>query len=188
MSDTVISDSDQISGQVVTLRLLTLKDCTQEYVNWLNDKEINQFLETRWAQQDIESIRDFVAKMRNDSSSYLFAIIYNDDNSHVGNIKLGPINPYHSYADVSYFVGNKSVWGKGIATEAVCLIKSFAFDVLGLNSLWAGVYEANLGSYRTLEKNGFTKVGFFPNQLLTEAGYQAHIFMGVNNNKKEMIE
>lgn len=75
---------------------------------------------------------------RENNHSFLFKIICNNSNCHIGNIKIGPINPHHNYADISYFIGEKSLWGKGIATEAIQLILKYAFEELKLHKVTAG--------------------------------------------------
>ena len=148
-----------LKGEKVYLRTIELSDCTETYLNWLNDKEVNQYLETRWTEQTIEKIKDFVQSIRESSHSYLFAVIF--ENKHVGNIKIGPIHPIYKCADVSYFIGDKTVWGKGIATEAIKLVTDFGFNVLGLNKLSAGAYENNIGSRNALLKNHYRQEGVF---------------------------
>ena len=45
----------------------------------------------------------------------MFHVTSNQPNAliHIGNIKLGPINKYHKYSYISYFIGNKNFLGKG---------------------------------------------------------------------------
>lgn len=154
-----------LEGKNISLRTIELSDCTQNYLDWLNDTEVNQYLETRLYEQSLNSIADFVKSMRESSTCYLFAIIY--ENKHVGNIKIGPINSFHKFADISYFIGDKTSWGKGVATEAIRLVCEFAFKILKLNKLCAGAYEANKGSQIVLEKNGFKREGIKRKQYLT---------------------
>ena len=162
---------EELIGKKVKLRALELEDCQQYYLDWLNDKEVNQYLETRWIEQDIEKIKDFVSSIRESNHSYIFAIIYG--NQHVGNIKIGPIHPIYKHADVSYFIGEKSAWGHGVATEAISLITSFSFHVLGLNKIQAGVFEENIGSSKALLKNGYKLEGTFRKKTFVtkEKGY-----------------
>ena len=146
-----------LQGEKVFLRMVELSDCVQYYLDWLNDSEVNKYLETRWHKQSIESITDFVKSVRESSHSYLFAIIYN--NKHVGNIKIGPVHPVYNFADISYFIGDKSVWGKGVTTEAIKLICDFAFDKLKLNKICANAHQPNIGSQKVLTKNQFKHEG-----------------------------
>jgi RimJ/RimL family protein N-acetyltransferase len=101
---------------------------------------------------------------------YLFAIVR--DGAHLGNIKIGPINPHHSYADVSYFVGERSVWGRGLATDAIRIASRFGFDRLGLHRLQAGVYAGNLGSARSLEKGGYRQEGIWRSAVVGSDGWE----------------
>lgn len=144
-----------LKGKNIYLRMLELEDCRQYYVDWMNDKEVNQYLESRWEKQTLSTIQTFVKSIRESSHSYMFAIIFQD--KHVGNIKLGPIHPIYKYADIGYIIGDKTVWGHGIATEAIKLITNFGFDVLKLNRLQAGCFEQNIGSQCVLHKNNYNR-------------------------------
>ncbi len=134
----------------IYLRTIDLEDCTPTYVNWLNDPEVNQYLETKWNEQTLESIRDFVNLQIKSVNSILFAIILGRDNRHIGNIKVGPINEHYRTADISYFIGDKALWGKGIATEAIGLVSDFSFEELELHKCEAGAYSVANGSWKAL--------------------------------------
>lgn len=157
-----------LKGMSIYLRMVDLTDCSVVYLNWLNDVEVNQYLETRWSEQSLESIKKFVEDIRNSDHSYLFAII--KDEKHTGNIKIGPIHPIYKYADVSYFIGDKTQWGKGVATESIKLVTDFGFKILGLNRLQAGAYENNIGSQKALEKNGYIKEATYRKKYFTNLG------------------
>lgn len=174
----VISPSEIVPGTRVSLRLVTLEDCTDRYVGWLADPEVNRFLETRYSEQTLDSIRAFVSAMLASVDSYLFAIIENAAQEHVGNVKVGPVNARHSFADVSYFIGERRAWGKGLGTEAVVLATRFGFERLGLHRLQAGLYESNLGSRRVLEKAGYSYEASLKKQLLIEGRWEDHVWFG----------
>jgi len=178
---------ENLSGKLITLRTIEISDCNEAYVSWLNDSMVNQYLETRFSVQTLQSIIEFVYGMIKSDSSYLFAMITNDGNSkHIGNIKLGPIHPHYLCADVSYFIGDKNYWGKGIATEAIKLVVDFAFDKLKLHRVQAGVFEHNIGSVKALEKSGFICEGRLRNQLRvnTKSQWQDHLFYGILNENE----
>ena len=149
------------------LRYVSLSDCNDEYLAWLDDHYVSQFLETRWCRQSISTIKHFVKTCWEDPSSHLFAIIDNalTPGKHIGNVKLGPVNPHHLTADLSYFIGNKLYWGQGYATEAVSVALEFGFEVLQLYGIKAGLYATNISSQKVLEKNGFALTGKFPGAL-----------------------
>ena len=161
----------RLSSGGVLLRQIELGDCTHSYVSWLEDPEVNQYLETRWSEQTLESVQSFVQSQLDSENSVLFAIILADDGRHIGNIKLGPINEHHRHADVSYFIGDKTMWGKGIATKAINLVCRYGFSDMNLHRIEAGAYAKAIGSQRALEKNGFIKEAVFRQQVLTNIGY-----------------
>ena len=165
-----IQPNEILKGNKVSLRLVTLEDCSLRYEGWLADPQINQYLETRWHPQSLESIQNFVNDMIVSPSDYLFAIIENTSCQHIGNLKVGPINPFHSYADISYFLGEKSTWGRGYATEAICLGTDFGFTRLNLHRIQAGLYAGNMGSAKALEKAGYKREGSLRKQLKNVSG------------------
>ncbi|MCR4792047.1 MAG: GNAT family N-acetyltransferase [Lachnospiraceae bacterium] len=158
-------------GKKIYLRQAEMTDCTERYVDWLNDPEVNQYLETRWSDQNLESIKTFVKSQRENDHSLLFAIVLMENNLHIGNIKIGPINSHYNHADISYFIGEKDQWHKGIATEAIQLICQFGFEQLLLHRIEAGAYEAAVGSWRALEKCGFVREGVFRQQVRLNGNY-----------------
>ncbi len=107
-------------------------------------------METRWSEQNIDTIKEFVSLQRESEHSILLAITLSDDGRHIGNIKLGPINKYHKYGDISYFIGDKSMWNKGITTKAINLLCGYGIDHIGLHRIEAGAYAMALGSWRAL--------------------------------------
>ena len=67
--------NEKIKGKDIYLRAVEIADCNDKYLDWLNDRQVNQYLETRWHEQSIDKIKEFVTAMRDSDHSYLFAII-----------------------------------------------------------------------------------------------------------------
>ena len=44
----------------IYLLSINVNDVNETYVNWLNDPLVNQYLETRFSLQNIETVRSFV--------------------------------------------------------------------------------------------------------------------------------
>lgn len=63
-------------------------------------------------------------------------------------------------AEIGYWIG-EPFWRKGIATRAVRLIVDYGFKTLGLERIYASVFEGNVGSQRVLEKCDFLLEGTF---------------------------
>ena len=146
------------------LKILRPEDITDDYIAWMNDKHIVQFTDQSQIIHSKETVTSFVKSMFISQENFLFGIFYH--NLHIGNIKLGPVSFFHQKGDISYIIGNKSFWGKGIATIVIKEVVFFAFHTLRLHKLYASVYENNTGSSKVLLKNGFVKEGHFMKDLL----------------------
>lgn len=148
-----------IEGPRLTLRRVRVSDVTPAYVAWLNDPDVNRYLEVRYVKHTAAGVRKYVASMEGDESSVFCAIALKDGDRHIGNIKIGPVNTAHRFADVSLVIGEKDCWGRGYATEAIRLITRYGFERLGLLKIEAGVYAPNQGSTKAFLKAGYRHEG-----------------------------
>lgn len=160
-----------LNGEKIYLKLLNVDDVTQNYINWLNDSEINEFLECRWKNHTFEEVKDYVKNISDSSSDYMFGIFNKDTNEHIGNIKIGDINQIHRYANIGLVIGNKKSWGKGYGAEAITLITRYAKNELNLNKLIAGIYENNIGSYKAFLKAGYNNAARYKKQRFYKGSY-----------------
>ena len=160
------------------MRTVTLADCTEYYIQWMNDEETNQYMETRWSPQNRESIVSFIETMRCSSDCYLFAIIEKKANKHIGNIKIGPIHQRYRFADISYFIGAKKYRRSGLAKEAVRRICEFGFQELHLHRIQAGVIDGNDASASVLTACGFVLEGRLADKFIVRGEYKDHLIFG----------
>ena len=149
------------------LRALEPGDLNATYLSWLNDPAVNRYLETRFLPQSHEALQAYWEDHRDDPSSPWFAICLASEGRHVGNIKLGPIQWLHRRADLSLFIGERKCWGQGYASEAIALVRDWAFRELDLQKLNAGIYSGNLGSRRAFEKCGFELEGTLRQEVVS---------------------
>ena len=152
------------------LRPLAEADCTPAYVAWLEDPDVNRYLETRHARQTLESVREFVTGVNARDNEHLFGIFLREDERHIGNIKVGPVLARHPVADVSLLIGARDCWGRGYATEAIRAVSEHAFAVLGVKKLSAGMYKGNEGSLRSFIKAGYQQEGLRRQHYMTDHG------------------
>ena len=152
----------------IILRKLNLKkDISKKYQNWMNDLEVHKYTQQKYTKHSLINIRKFVREKNKSKNEFLYGIFLkkNNLNIHIGNIKLGPINFIHRIAEVSYFIGEKELWGKGYTTLAIKEIIKIA-KKMGLKKLKAGFYEMNIGSKKVLEKNNFKLEGKFKSEIV----------------------
>lgn len=145
----------KIENERVTLRPVLPDDATLEYAGWLNDLEVNKYLEVRFVKHSPESTRKYILEMAQDPEEIFFAIVRKDTEKFIGTIKIGSIVWKHGVGSVALMIGDKSSWGKGFASEAIMLISDYAFNDLGLRKLIAGIYEDNIGSIKAFVKTGY---------------------------------
>ncbi|OUR80072.1 GNAT family N-acetyltransferase [Colwellia psychrerythraea] len=76
----------------------------------------------------------------------------------LGSIGIKIVNHEAKIGEVSFMM-KPSAQGKGFASEALSLLKDYAFAELTLNKLTAICSVNNIGSYKLLEKLGFQREG-----------------------------
>lgn len=165
----------------ITIRNLIASDITETYCNWLNDIEVNHYLESRFTKWDIDSL----IKYYHDKNGVELLLAIIDDNSaaHIGNIKISSIDKHHRRADIGIIIGDKRFWGKGIATGAIELVTNYCFSTLQLHKVTAGAYAENIASIKAFQKNGFAIEGERKDHCLTPSGWTSVILMGkINKN------
>ena len=95
------------------------------------------------------------------------------DGVYVGDIWCYCIDPEETpNAMVGYCLLEKSLWGKGVATEALRLFQQDAVSRFGLKSMGGIAYCDNGASVRVMEKNGFHKAEEFTEDGILSAYYE----------------
>lgn len=162
-TDPISSREKTAIGSLVFLRELTEEDASDAYAAWLNDPEVNQWLETR--RVTVPELRDYIRAKRASPSALLFGIFWKETGQHIGNVKLEPIDDEKKEATIGILIGEKPFWGKGVATEVTNLAVKYAFSALGLQAVTLGVIPENKPAIRVYEKCGFTRVRIEPNAM-----------------------
>jgi len=154
----------KIEGKRIYFKNLTEKDATKRYCQWLNDPEVNRYLETKAA--TVEGLREYIKTKNEDPNSLFLGIFFKKNNQHIGNIKLEPLNFKKKKAFLGLLIGDKNYWGIGIGTEATKLIVDHCFYELNLDKAEAAMIAENIGSFKIHEKLGF-KVDKIENNIIS---------------------
>lgn len=165
----------------ITIRNMIISDITETYCDWLNDIEVNNFLESRFTKWEIDSLLKYYHDKN--GIELLLAIIDDNSGTHVGNIKISNIDKHHHRADIGIIIGDKRFWGKGIATEAIELVTDYCFSTLQLHKVTAGAYVENIGSIKAFLNNGFVIEGERKEHFLTSSGWTTAILLGKVNKE-----
>jgi len=144
----------------VELFLLEPEHVGPDYVRWLNDPQINRFLESRFVAHTLDSTRDFVRQCRQDPGTLFLGIRSHAlAGRHVGNVKLAPIDRRHGLGEIGILIGEPQAWGRGLGSTTLAILSTIARTQLGLRKLTAGCYASNVGSRKAFERVGFVLEG-----------------------------
>ena len=116
----------KLSIDEINLNILKSRNVTKKYLDWLNDYEIVKYTEQKNITHSIDSIKNYVSEKYDCPNNYLFGIFFKK--KHIGNIKLGPINFKKRNATLSYFIGERKFWNKGITSKVIKRISDFALQ------------------------------------------------------------
>ena len=170
-----------IEGNQIYLRPLNLSDVNQNYLNWLNDEEVMNGIAT--SNYNLASLESYVEKKIKDENIHFLAIVYKDNNLHVGNIKLDFYDENAKVAELGLLIGNKQYWGRGLAKEACQLMINYAFDSLLYRKIYLAVYENNITAINLYKSLGFKEEGRLIKHVSINGKYYDKFLMGMFNKK-----
>lgn len=149
----------KLESKNLIFKPLSLEHLSNDYVEWLNDKEVNKYLETG-NDYNLDKLEKFLAKVEK-KDIYFWAIHLKVNNIHIGNIKIDPINHKHGLGEYGILIGRKSEWGKGYAKEASLTILEYCFKIIGLRKITLGVVEENIAAYKLYKNMDFVIEGIY---------------------------
>lgn len=143
----------ELESERLLLKRLTIDHLSDSYVSWLNDCEVNKYLETRGG-YSLEKLKAFLIDQEK-KDIYFWAIQLKDSSKHIGNIKIDPIDLNSKSGEYGILMGSKEHWGKGYAREASQVVIQFCFNVLFLKKINLGVIENNESAVSLYKRLGF---------------------------------
>ena len=171
-----------LQGERVALRSLSAKDAGIRYLGWMKDPLVQRYLESRFVEHSLESLRAFIDAMNASKDNFLLGICLRSGR-HIGNIKLGPIEPHHRHAAIGLMLGERDTWGKGYAAEAIGLITDHAFADRKLRKLFAGCYAVNQASQKAFKRCGYRVEGRQTARWLCDGLPVDNILMGLTRSQ-----
>jgi [ribosomal protein S5]-alanine N-acetyltransferase len=172
-----------LENSLIYLRKIEKSDLNKNYYDWLNDSSTIKFMEIRKFPNSISDIEEYIMESSESNSIIMFAICLKESSKHIGNIKLWQIDWINKNAMISILIGDQECRGMGIAKESISLICDYAFNILNMHKLRAGIHEENIASLKVFKSNDFVQEGLLLDQIFFEGSWSNQYLLGkVNNN------
>ncbi|MDQ6883200.1 MAG: GNAT family N-acetyltransferase [Candidatus Dormibacteraeota bacterium] len=147
-------------GPVIRGRLVTLRPPLPEEAEvmraWFADPDITRFLLLLFP-PTLAAEKDWIETMGKAQDHVIWAIEH--QGRLIGTTGLHHIDWANQRAGTGTVIGDKSAWGKGIASEVMALRTRYAFTQLPLRKLHSSVIDGNAASLRAQHKTGYREVG-----------------------------
>jgi len=166
-------------GRQLYLRPLERTDLTERYQSWLNDPEVTVYMETGVFPTTLQQLERYYQAVTSSPDQVILAVVHQESDLHIGNVKLGPINWVHRRAALGILIGDKEYWGKGLGTEAVSLAVEYGFYRLNLHRISLGVFEEHKSAVRCYQKVGFKIEGHLRQDVFRDGQYKNGLWMGL---------
>jgi RimJ/RimL family protein N-acetyltransferase len=147
---------------------------------WWRSIELSQYLaQEALFPKNEEDETEWYESARKDPNVFVFAIRRQDDDTLVGTATLFNINWRIKKCLFGIALGDPTVWGKGLGTDATRVIIRYAFHELNLNSVRLYVYEFNERALKAYEKAGFKTEGIQRQSVYREGRYFDETVMSI---------
>jgi RimJ/RimL family protein N-acetyltransferase len=166
-----------LAGPRVVLRPLVAADADGPYLDWFNDAEVSRLNSHHAFPYTRDEALAWIAALPGRRDALVLAIEL--DGRHVGNISLQDIDPVARGAELAIVLGDRSVWGQGIGTEAAELLVAHGFRALNLHRIACGTVAANRGMRRLAERLGMAEEGRRRDAAWTDGAYHDVIEYGL---------
>lgn len=149
---------------------------TDNYIGWLNDKNIMKYSEQRHVAHDRETALKYFKSFTNTPHIYL-AILDKVNRNHIGNI-LAHINIPNNVSDISILIGGEH-HGKGVGNEAWFSMMKYLFIEKNIRKITAGTMMLNKGMLKIFENNQMKIEGIRKKQFLLEGKEVDAVLVGI---------
>ena len=126
------------------LKPLSKVHLSQEYVDWLNDAEVNKYLDSGGG-YTLGKLTEYINDVIKNNILF-WGIHLKNTGRHIGNIKIHPINQKHGLGEYGILMGDKLEWGKGFAKESSLKVIDYCFNDLNIRKLTLGVVADNISA------------------------------------------
>ena len=157
------------------------RDDIPQFVIWLNDPEVLQFLMRNLplSRADEENWFDRMIQRPPAERVLVIEVKTADGWKAIGNTSFMDINWQDRNAEVGIFIGEKDYWNRGYGREVMMLMLRHGFNSLNLHRIYLKVFENNLRGIRAYERAGFVHEGRLRQDIFRDGRYFDLLVMSV---------
>ncbi|MBB5139178.1 RimJ/RimL family protein N-acetyltransferase [Thermocatellispora tengchongensis] len=145
-------------GDLVRLRAIEPWDSPLIY-DWLNDAEVTRWMTGTHPLSLMHIEQRAASRPRNSYERMQLGIVALETDELIGVGALLDAEPETGDAELSLYIGDRSCWGRGYATDALRVLCSYGFDEMRLHRISLWVVAENTAAIRVYEKVGFVREG-----------------------------
>lgn len=170
-----------LTGKKIRLREMTGED-TDAIVSWRNNPRVrhNFIYQKPFTKEGHEN---WIRTMVDTGKVIQFIIEEAETKRPVGSVYFRDIDRDCRKAEYGIFIGEDNAVGKGFGSEAAELAVRFGFEKLKLHKIFLRVFADNMSAIRSYEKAGFTKEGYFKDEVCLDGQYRDLVFMAQINER-----
>lgn len=146
------------------LDLFRIDDISNEYISWLNDKEVTKYSNQRFKTHDFDSCKQYLDSFEHTNNIFL-SIKEKKTGVMVGTLTIY-YNDHHQVADIGIMIGNKNYWGKGLAKDAWENVLKLLLNDAEVRKVTGGTLSCNKSMINIMQKAGMLPDGVRKSQEL----------------------
>ncbi|SRR6266566_5594426 len=166
-----------VIGKRVFLRPIDEADVDGPYLQWVNSEIVYSTLASLHFPTTRAKLLDYVRSNTARSDVAFFGIMTVDGDKFIGTAKIGPIQWIDRHSYCALFIGDPDFRGKGYGSEVAFLLLKYAFRVLNLHKISAGMVASNSASTKIFEKVGMKIEARLKDEYFINGRWEDHILM-----------
>lgn len=164
---------------MIKLRALNRLHVTPFY-DWLNDEDCIRYSLSAFQKINTkEDVDSWFNDILEDNKNLSLGIFLNGSEQLIGYAGICNISNSNKSGEYFIFIGDKSVWGKGIGAEVTKQVLKIAFLEKRFNRLMLTVSEPNIGGVKAYQKAGFISEGKHRQACFRDGKFHDKLIMSV---------
>lgn len=168
-----------LEGRHIGLRAIEREDL-ESLLAWRNRPEFRRYFREYRELSMAQQLAWYSERATHDKTIQMFSIVDRGDGRLLGACGLCYINWVNRNADLSIYIGDKSVYIDGIyAPDAARTLMAYGFGELGLHRIWSEIYDIDHRKIALFDTLGMKLEGRHRQTHWTEGRWVDSLFYGI---------